>query len=96
MNEIFQIIISQAAIWVPSLVAVLGIITTVLKSLNATKAELKRLREDETIKKLAKDFQDMAAANDELVYSNKLLLDEITHIKGYADALKEEKKPKGE
>lgn len=86
MIEIVNIIISYAAIWAPSLVAILGVITTVMLALNKTKAAINEFKKEDILKDLAAQVQKQAKENEELVRVNKLLLDKITHIKGYADS----------
>ena len=90
MEAILAVIIEYVAIWAPSLVAVLGVVTTVLTTMSKTKTALDALKKDETIKRMEQKFEEMAAQNAELVRCNKLLLDEVTKIKNYADEKKKE------
>ena len=90
MTEIIQIIIEYASIWAPSLVAILGVITTILVALGKTKDAFAKLNKDETLKEINIKLTQVASENEELVRCNKLLLDEITKIKGYADTKKKE------
>ena len=52
MTEILQIIVEYVAIWAPSLVAVLGVVSTVLVALSKTKEAFSKLNKDETLKEL--------------------------------------------
>jgi len=90
MEAILAIIIEYVAIWAPSLVAVLGVATTVITAISKTKTALEALKKDETIKHMEQKFEEMASQNEELVRCNKLLLDQVTHIKNYADEKKKE------
>jgi hypothetical protein len=90
MTEIIQIIIEYASIWAPSLVAILGVVTTILVALGKTKDAFAKLNKDETLKEINTKLTQVANENEELVRCNKLLLDEITKIKGYADTKKKE------
>lgn len=89
MEEIIKIIIEYAAIWAPSLVAILGVISTIIPALIKTKEALARLKSDETIKNLETIVTKQAAENKELTRVTKLMLDEITKIKDYAEHKKE-------
>lgn len=88
--EILEVIIEYASIWVPSLVAILGTITTVLTALNKTKEAFDKLNKDETLKQINAKLVSVVSENEELVRCNKLLLDKITEIKNYADNKKGE------
>lgn len=90
MEAIFALIIEYVAIWAPSLVAILGMVSTVLLAIAKCKEAAEKLKNDTTIKDMKTQFQQMASENAELVRTNKLLLDEITKIRGYADAKKKE------
>lgn len=90
MNEIFDLVIQYVSTWLPALASILvmfvGIIPTILKVKGAL----------ETVKQ-TKEFEDVKTQliiisheNRELVRCNKLLLDKITKIEGYADAVKKE------
>ena len=89
MTEIITIILEYAAIWAPSLVSVAGVITTVLLAIGKTKNAAEALKNDVELANLAKETQRLANENEELVRCNKLLLDNITNIKDYADQKKE-------
>lgn len=88
MEEILKIIVEYVAIWAPSLVAALSVVTTVLVALGKTKEAFEKLNKDETLKDVKANLNKVAADNEELIRCNKLLLDEITKIKDYADTKK--------
>lgn len=90
MTEILQIIVEYVAIWAPSLVAILGVVSTVLVALSKTKEAFSKLNKDETLKELKTEMKKLVSENEELVRCNKLLLDNYTKIKDYADTKKKE------
>ena len=91
MEEILRIIVEYVSIWAPSLVAILGVVSTILVSLGKTKEAFAKLNKDETLKTVNTKLTKVVNENEELIRCNKLLLDELTKIKGYADAKKKEK-----
>ena len=97
MEAILGIILSYMSIWAPSLIAILGIAATVIGAIAKVRAAIadtkkanEELRSNETIKQMEKKFEAMAKENAELVHTNKLLLEQLTKIKGYADLKKED------
>lgn len=81
----FETIIMYVSMWAPSLVAIFGMVATVLKS----KTALKELKADTELKLLRLEVAAANKHNAELVRCNKLLLDKITKIEGYADNVEE-------
>lgn len=88
MEQILAVIIEYASIWVPSLVAIFGVVATVIGAAAKTKEAFEKLNKDETLKDLKQQLSAVIQENEELVRCNKLLLDEITKINNYADQLK--------
>lgn len=95
MEEILQIILDYAAIWAPSLVAMLGVVATIIGAYSKVKlaiAETRKateeLRSNKTIIEMENKFKELASQNEELVRTNKLLLEQMTKIRGYADLKK--------
>ena len=82
MKEIIEILVNYVSIWAPSVVSIMGIIITTLKA----NAAFRQFKSDQTIKNLSIKMDNLARENAELIRCNKLLLDKITHINGYADA----------
>lgn len=89
MSEIIKIIVEYASIWAPSLVAVLGIIYTVVVALGKTKDAFDALKKDETLKDLRAELKTSLRQNAELNEKYNLLLDELTKIKDYVKHKKE-------
>lgn len=85
MEELMTILIEYVSIWMPSVVSILGIVTTILVALNKTKEAWNKMKEDTDYKDVKAKLTAVANENSEIVRCNKLLLDEITKIKDYAD-----------
>ena len=90
MEAIVSLIIEYAAIWGPSLVAILGVVAAIIPALLKIKTALVEFRKSDDLKRVIKLLESEAADNAELKRLYNLTLDEITKIKGYADAKKEE------
>lgn len=86
MTEILQVIVEYVAIWAPSLVAILGTITTVILAINKCRDAILDWKNDATLHGVKDELTKISQENEELVRCNKLLLEELTKIKGYADA----------
>ena len=85
MNEIIGIVLEYAAIWVPSLVAILGVVCTILTALNKTKDAWDKLKGDTDFKSVKEQLVQQSQENQELIKCNKALVDNITKIKDYVD-----------
>jgi hypothetical protein len=85
MEIITALLMTYLPMWAPAIVAVLGVAVMVFKGLRT----VKEIRNTEDFKALKTELRVLAAQNAELARTNKLLLDQITHIQGYADAHKE-------
>ena len=90
MEEILRIILEYVSIWAPSLVAILGMVVTILTAINKTKEAFDNFKADTTLKDVNKKISELTDQNEELVRCNKLLLDNITKIQDYADNKKKE------
>lgn len=88
--EFIETILSYASIWAPSIVAMLGVVVTILTALGRTKEAFDNLKKDETLKEVKDELKKVASENEELIRCNKLLLDQITKIKDYSEAKKKE------
>lgn len=87
--EILEIITQYVSIWAPSLVAILGTVATVVLAISKLKSAIDSLKDEETLIDVNRRLKELSAENAELIRVNKLLLDEITKIKDYADHKKE-------
>lgn len=75
-------------IWLPALVSILGIVGTVLGSIAKTKSAIAELKDSTELKNATLEMKRLSAENQELIRTQKLLLEEITHIQNYADEVK--------
>lgn len=89
METIIALIIQYAAMWAPALVAILGVVATVITAINKCRDAIQEWKDDKTLKEVNEKLEKVAAENEELIHCNKLLLDKITKIKDYADKKKE-------
>lgn len=90
MAEIIALIISYASMWAPALVAIFGTVTTVVLAINKCRDAIEGFKKDDTLRELKEEVKRVSQENQELVRCNKLLLEQITQIKGYADVKKKE------
>jgi hypothetical protein len=75
-------------IWLPALVSILGIVGTVLGSIAKTKSAIAELKDSTELKNATLEMKRLSAENQELIRTQKLLLEEITRIQNYADEVK--------
>lgn len=85
-QEIVDLIVSYASIWAPAITAVIGICVLVAKGIADIRRNLKDIKEDTDFKDLKTNTAEIVKENRELVKVNKRLLDELTRVKGYAEA----------
>ena len=87
---VISTLIEMLIIWLPALVSILGIVGTVVSAFGKTKKAIAELKDSTELKDATAEMKRLASENQELIRCNKLLLDQITRIKGYADTKKEE------
>lgn len=75
-------------IWLPALVSILGIVGTVLGSIAKTKSAIAELKDSTELKNATLEMKRLSAENEELIRTQKLLLEEVTRIQNYADEVK--------
>ena len=90
MTAIAAIIVEYVSIWAPALVAILGILFTVLKAMNEVRKAIHEFKADKTVSDLSGKVDAVISENQELNRCNKLLLDEITKIHDYVEVKKHE------
>ena len=83
-----EIILTYVSMWAPALVAILGIVASVIFAVGKVKTAITDLRKTDDIANLTKELQGLAAENKELRHRENLLLDEITKIKNYAENIR--------
>ena len=79
MEEFINILIEQVVIWVPSVVSVLGIIFTTLKSM----VVFKQLREDKTFQELKAELKACKTELRETKEQLDILIDDKKKVKEY-------------
>lgn len=90
MTAIVAIIVEYVSIWAPALVAILGILFTVIKAMNTVRIAIREFKADKTVSELSAKVDAVMSENQELNRCNKLLLDEITKIHDYVEVKKHE------
>lgn len=90
MELITTLLMTYLPMYAPAIVAILAIVAAVIPYLVKAHEALKAFKDSQEYKELLKQLKTQSAENRELVRCNKLLLDEITKIKGYADAKSKE------
>lgn len=95
MEEIVSIILEYASIWMPSLTAILGIVTTILLALSKIKTAIEDLKNTDILQTLSEDLKKALNDNESLKQQNEnikeqydILIDEITKIKNYRESKK--------
>lgn len=83
-----ELILTYVSMWAPALVAILGVVASVIFAISKVKIAINDLRKTEDIANLTKELQNLAAENKELRHRENLILDEITKIKNYAENLR--------
>ena len=91
-----ELILSYAAMWAPSLIAMLGIAATVITAIAKVKSAIDDLKSKDAVsaviqseENLQKEISVLVAQNKELAKANKCLVDRITKIQDYVDHTKE-------
>ena len=90
MELITTLLMTYLPMYAPAIVAILAIVAAVIPYLVKAHDALKAFKDSQEYRELLKQLKTQSAENRELVRCNKLLLDEITKIKGYADAKSKE------
>lgn len=93
MTELYELLINHASIWCPALASILGIGVTVICALSKVKASITEFKKEDVMTELTEQLKLQNDYNQQLVKTNKLLLDKYTKIREYADnKIKEEVK----
>ena len=85
MELITSLLMTYMPMYAPAIVAVLAIVAAVIPYLIKAHDALKAFKESQELKDVLNQLKQQSAENKELVRCNKLLLDRITKIEGYAD-----------
>lgn len=90
MEAIVAMIIETAAVWAPSIVAILSIVATIIPAILKIREALIEFKKSDELKQIIVELKKQGAENAELRRLYNLTLDELTKIKGYADIKKGE------
>lgn len=90
LAALFGIVVQYASIWGPSVVAVLGILISVVSSLTKVKTAIEEFKQDKTIDNLRNEINTIGSELRETNRQNALLLDELSKIQGYSAIKKKE------
>lgn len=91
MQEILELIIQYASIWAPSVVSILGVVTTVLLAINKTREAISQFKDSDTalrneLRDVKNELVRLASQNDTLTQAEKDIVDKLSTIKNYTDA----------
>lgn len=91
MNELFEAMATYVSIWLPSAVAIIGTVSTVLIAISKIKTSVEELKKTDILKTLAADLKKSLRDNEELKLQNDILIDELKKIKNYRESKKNDK-----
>lgn len=91
MNELFAAMATYVSIWLPSAVAIIGTVSTVLIAISKIKTSVEELKKTDILKTLAADLKKSLRDNEELKIQNDILIDELKKIKNYRESKKNDK-----
>lgn len=83
-----ELILTYVSMWAPALVAILGVVASVIFAIAKVKSAINDFRKSDDIANLTVEIQRLAAENKELRRTENLLLDEITKIENYAEQVR--------
>ena len=85
ITQIVQVVMDTWHIWAPAIAAIGGVVIACLNAISRVKTAVDEFKDDRTIKDTNQKLSELLERNKELVKTNKILIDEIKRIKGYAD-----------
>lgn len=90
ITKLIELLVQYASIWGPSVVAVLGIMISVVSSLAKVKTAVEEFKQDKTIDNLRSEMSAIEQELKETNRQNALLIDELAKVQGYSAAKKKE------
>ena len=87
MNELIQIIVSHVSIWMPSIVAALGVVVAIISALGKVKGAIEEFKQDKTVKNLSNDLKKSLEENKELKQELDIVIDDLKKIENYRKEL---------
>ena len=99
MEAIVTLIVSYCSMWMPALTAIVGVIVLLVSAfakvkgaVNDTQTTIKEVKDDKTFKDLAQEIKEQKELDRLVMKGQNVLIDRITKIENYMDALAREKK----
>ena len=90
MEAIIAILIEQATIWAPSIVAVIGILVGVLKGVGSLKEAIHEVKDEKTFAAIRNELEKQHADllrehNDNIILKKQLqeVVNQLSHVKDY-------------
>lgn len=90
ITKLIELLVQYASIWGPSVVAMAGIMISVVSSLAKVKTAVEEFKQDKTIDNLKSEMNDIKQELKETNRQNALLIDELAKVQGYSAAKKKE------
>jgi predicted histidine transporter YuiF (NhaC family) len=85
MEAAIELILSYVSIWMPSLTAIIGIVTSILIALSKVREATEELKKDETIKNLANEVNALLRENKAIREQYDIIIDELKKVKNYRE-----------
>lgn len=85
-TEIVELVLSYASMWAPAVASIIAVICAIVTSISKATAAVESLKNDTDFKDVKQQLNKVSTENRELVKCNKMLIDQLTKINGYADA----------
>lgn len=76
--------------YMPVLVSIAGIITTVLLTISKISTFIANMKEDITISELSAELNEVKAQNAKLIKRTEILIDRLTKVQGYVEEKEKE------
>ena len=83
-----ELILTYVSMWAPALVAILGVVASVVFAIAKVKSAITDFRKSDDIADLTTEINRLAAENKEIRRTENLILDELTKIENYAEQVR--------
>lgn len=88
MEQLIELILSYVSIWMPSLTATIGIVASVIITINKVKTAAEELKKDDTIKNLSNEVNALLRENKAIREQYDIIIDELKKVKNYRENTK--------
>lgn len=92
VTEVVEIVLQYATMWGPSIVAIIGVVVSVVTALSKLSSAVENFKQDKTIDNLRAEMEQIKHELHEENRQTALMLDEVSKIKGYSETKKKEGK----